>query len=105
MLGFLTGEDSDRPIRRVGHGQQELHLLLLVSPVSPSSLQGQNYSVETCEILGCSRWLINIILVCSFDLHCNVCLEKVGLCNEKPASRPHGQMCNVKIVKLDRYIT
>ena len=50
-----TEEDTDRPIRRVGHGQQELHLLLLVSPVSPSSLQGQNYSVETCEILGCSR--------------------------------------------------
>ena len=43
MLGFLTGEDTDRPIRRVGHGQQELHLSFFISPVSPSSLQGQNY--------------------------------------------------------------
>ena len=35
MLGFLTGKDTDRPIRRVGHGQQELHLPFFISPLSP----------------------------------------------------------------------
>ena len=36
---------------------------------------------------------MNIILVFSFDLHCNLCLEKVGLCNEMPASSRTDVQC------------